>query len=1315
MSRKLVAIGLALVCAGLVFGFVRLRNPSGNKIFWPTFPIDFAVNQRGTHEIADDSEFTAITNSVNTWAAVPDTTIQFNQLARTTMDGLAEDGLSVISWVDNPASSDAVPGFAAVTTLHLDEAGDPRHILESDTVLNGVHFSWTTNGDGNFTSQNGPLDVQAVVTHELGHFLGFAHTWDPQSAVYPLSYGGSIRARNLSQEEVSAVQAVYPSAGAPADSTISGNVSRGAPPVPGAYVVAYQDGVPVVGALTDANGDYTINRVPPGDYQVRVQPYSWFLNMDPFFSTITNVDGDFMSAFYINVSPFRTYEEANAFTVTVNAGAGVSGINFKVIRPICGNDPFDFEPNDTLATAKPITLATPTADNTSQLHHSCALNDEDWISFSAVAGRLYVIETKLLGKPTVVDANVDTRLELYDASMTRLDVDMSIPPDLDKYVESDNRNRREEDYSSRIAWLETTNATRYILARQVDGGLFREGVYFSVLVTELAAPGTPVVTGVTPASASEDGDIIVTVEGTGFTPGAQVTFGGDDGTEESVQDCVSLTDCRAIKVHVPPHSPGTVDVAVTNRGGGSHVLPNGFTFIGNQAGTFDENEYPFSQFIGDGSLLCWGDMDDDGDPDLFNPYQDIFSNTGELWRNDGGTFVDVTVSSLLDGMFLTCNSSCSWTDFDKDGDLDLYISQACIGGINELWRNDGDIDMDNVTEFFEVAATFGVQGSLGCTSTDGGWEDFDQDGDLDLFVTCTDGATTNQLYENKGAMPFVNVAATAGLAHAGASNRAIWGDYDQDGFPDLFVANFSGEDDILYHNNGNQTFTNVTVAAGITADANCSDPEWGDLSGDGLLDLFCAGNTVGTGHPPQLLWINNGDGTFAQIAAAAGVDDLDRNGLAVTYLDKDNDGDLDIFIGCSQTLPPFANADLDVLLENNGLSPPVFTDVSGPLSMGFSGMDETAPRNAFTAASADYDRDGDVDVFATGSTGLSDDLYAWRNTSNTNDYLAVQLRGDLDAFTPMSNPLGLGAIVSTIREYPGNDQPSEDQCLSPPVGAIVERRTMLGNSLNQSPMEVWFGLGPSLPNSLPNALTQDVDCVIVDWPSGLRRAYPRVGANQVFRIVEGDLAINVASITPSSGTTAGGDTITITGYRMGAVADVFFGAVMAAMVNVIDDNTLQVVTPPHAAGTVDVLVSNSSGTSQHTVVDGFSFIAPGTAITLMLVKNSAIDAVEATWTDIGQLRYQFHRASGSPLQSSFEVGFGTSVVNAQYTDTGVLTDGIDYFYLVPGGVCGNNMLDPAEDCEESNHNGQTCMTLGFASGMLTCSTICAFDVSNCSL
>jgi enediyne biosynthesis protein E4 len=336
-----------------------------------------------------------------------------------------------------------------------------------------------------------------------------------------------------------------------------------------------------------------------------------------------------------------------------------------------------------------------------------------------------------------------------------------------------------------------------------------------------------------------------------------------------------------------------------------------------------------SGFVGGdyGMGAAAGDYDNDGDPDLY------ITNFGpnRLYRNDRGTFTDVTARSgdgLDDPRWST---SASFADFDSDGDLDLFVvnyvdftvagAKACydVMGIRDycgplqfrplpdrLFRNDGNGRFTDVSE--AAGITRAVASGLGVSAAD-----FNGDRRLDFFVA--NDARPNQLWINSGHGTFDDAAMLAGVAlnadgQVEGSMGVAAGDADNDGDDDLFVSNITGETHAFYENLGAGRFADRrlnTRLAAATRPYTGFGTDWFDYDSDGWLDLFVANGAVtilealrGERAPfrqRNLLLRNTGRGAFDDVTAGAGAALQASNvGRGAAFGDVDNDGDVDVLV-----------------------------------------------------------------------------------------------------------------------------------------------------------------------------------------------------------------------------------------------------------------------------------------------------------------------------------------------------------------------------------------------------------------------------------
>jgi hypothetical protein len=496
---------------------------------------------------------------------------------------------------------------------------------------------------------------------------------------------------------------------------------------------------------------------------------------------------------------------------------------------------------------------------------------------------------------------------------------------------------------------------------------------------------------------------------------------------------------------------------------------------------------------------AFGDYDNDGYPDVF--FEDLGAS-GKLYRNRrNGTFIQTNQATNLTAH--PAAQGAAWGDFNLDGKLDLFVSNDF--GQNQLFKN-----LDNAT-FEDISLAAGVEApgnSYGMA-----WGDFDNNGYPDVVIAPCSSAPQNSikhLLRNNGDETFTNVNVGAGVNDSLMSWGVIWLDYNNDGHLDIFIANteITGRPghDRLYRNEGNGKFTNATDLAGIAGGAN--EDSYGvaaaDFDNDGWIDIYVPNS--GSLHK---LYRNNGDGTFADIAASAGINELNHQSVAVA--DFDNDGWVDIFTagtpqnkllfnngganhwiavkargrtanyygvgarvelvaGAARQMREITAGDLDLFVGNDGIS---FIYANGGAGSFTKVVTDVVILNgSWSSCTADYDGDGDVDLFVTNSS-RRDILYA--NLGNANNWSNIKCVGTI------SNRAAIGAKVRIKATIAGK-----------PVWQMREISGQTGY-LSQNSLNAIFGLGDA----------EIIDSLKIEWPLGLVETFTNVPANRFITATEG--------------------------------------------------------------------------------------------------------------------------------------------------------------------------------------------------------------------
>lgn len=457
-------------------------------------------------------------------------------------------------------------------------------------------------------------------------------------------------------------------------------------------------------------------------------------------------------------------------------------------------------------------------------------------------------------------------------------------------------------------------------------------------------------------------------------------------------------------------------------------IANSQNIIHNYGAAVPSGGVSFCDFDGDG----WDDLTlatKDGEPIAF-------------FRNDKGTFLAIPSLVSDDSQ----QGQVLWVDYDNDGDKDLFM--ASINGRNRLYRNDGGLNMVDVTlqagltseQFLTYGAVFG---------------DYDRDGWLDLYLGKRTGApaeNTSLLYRNQADGTFVEVALEAGAQDpAKIPFCSAFLDYNNDQWPDLYTANDRFTGNTLLRNNKNGTFTDLSSASGTGIAMNAMSVTVGDYNNDGLFDIYATNTEEG-----NVLLRNEGDNLFSEVAATAGVG-FYSVGWGALFLDADNDGWQDLYVSGAIEGTDKTSSAFYYNLKDGSFSQP---------ESGFSGDTIKSYSNAL----GDYNRDGKPDIMVINAAPFSSQL--WQNQSQIEGgWISVHLEGVLS---------NRDAIGSTILVY------AEDH--------VQRHFTQCGTGfLGQNSDHILFGLGDS-----PRA-----DSIIVQWPTGhIDRLYD-ISSESRLSILEG--------------------------------------------------------------------------------------------------------------------------------------------------------------------------------------------------------------------
>jgi tetratricopeptide (TPR) repeat protein len=444
--------------------------------------------------------------------------------------------------------------------------------------------------------------------------------------------------------------------------------------------------------------------------------------------------------------------------------------------------------------------------------------------------------------------------------------------------------------------------------------------------------------------------------------------------------------------------------------------------------------------------LVIDDFDNDGQLDIVTSSWGMCEPLHLFHNNGDGTFTDRSLEAGLSEQLGGLN--VIQADYNNDGCMDLLVLRGGweLPMRRSLLRNNCDGTFTDVTKQSGLSATVSA-------SQTAVWADIDNDGLLDLFVGNENAPS--QLFRNKGDGKFEDISHAAGIDKIAFSKGVAAADYDKDGFVDFYVSNASGPN-FLYHNNHNLTFTEISRQAGVQAPYFSFATWFFDYDNDGWPDLFV--NTYFSSIQQAIrsylglhvsvetlkLYRNMHNGTFEDVTSKVGLDKVIMP-MGSNFGDVDNDGFLDIYLGMGN--PSFAAMTPHTLFRNE--SGKSFVDITAS-----SGTGELHKGHGI--AFADLERRGFVDIVSANGGAVPADKHTLRlfqNPGNNNDWINLRLVG------VKSNRAAVGAEIRVIVENDGQARRSIYRTVGEPSsfgGNPMEQHIGLGHAAHIVEVDVWW-------------------------------------------------------------------------------------------------------------------------------------------------------------------------------------------------------------------------------------------------------------------
>jgi hypothetical protein len=430
---------------------------------------------------------------------------------------------------------------------------------------------------------------------------------------------------------------------------------------------------------------------------------------------------------------------------------------------------------------------------------------------------------------------------------------------------------------------------------------------------------------------------------------------------------------------------------------------------------------PTNPIVTDGSESgggSWIDVNNDGWLDLLVSNGNLLERDEHLYLNLGGSgFVKVTTGAIVNNGGSSIGST--WADMDEDGSLDCFVTNRNNFG-NFLYLGIGD------TLFTQVIAGEVVTDIANSNSSS--WLDIDNDGDLDLYVV--NFSQSDLLYLNSGSPSYELSPASPVSSTTDFSISGAWADMNNDLLPDLFICNSGTSSDDLYKNNGDLSFTHTVIEDGRAT----MGASWGDFNNDGYLDLYAASFL----QHGNILYQNTGAPDFHLAPLLGTIPEVMGNCVGSVWGDVDNDGDLDLYVG--------DDGGNNHLFINSG--PPSYT-----FTENFTDGSVLDGGQTFGCSMADYDNDGQLDLFV--ANRLDEENFLYHNNGNSNHWVTIKCVDEA------SNRSAIGTKVKVKANINGN--------------MITQTQEVLGQTgYNSQNLWLHFGLGDAAM----------IDTLLLIWPSG---------------------------------------------------------------------------------------------------------------------------------------------------------------------------------------------------------------------------------------